>query len=96
MLLRKFTLAVEREGGRYARKSKTFSKMREDAMKKEYHEGWKEVEQMRISEASAKRRTEEIEAALRESTTALENAQAELEGLRAECVVAVSFLVPAP
>jgi hypothetical protein len=26
----------------------------------------------------------------------LENAQAELEGLRAECVVAVSFLVPAP
>lgn len=59
-------------------------KEKEDGMKKELNEGRKEVERMVKSEAAARNRVEEIEEAIRESTVALENARAEVEGLRAE------------
>ncbi|KAJ6593784.1 hypothetical protein B0H19DRAFT_916405 [Mycena capillaripes] len=59
-------------------------KEKEEAAKKELNEGRKEVERMLKSEASARRRVEEIEEALQESTVALEDARAEVEGLRAE------------
>lgn len=59
-------------------------KEKEEAMKKELNEGRKEVERMLKSEASARRRVEEVEEALQESTIALEDARAEVEGLRAE------------
>ncbi|KAJ6586802.1 hypothetical protein DFH09DRAFT_1141573 [Mycena vulgaris] len=59
-------------------------KEKEEAMKKELNEGRKEVERMIKSEANARRRVEEVEEALHESTVALEDARAEVEGLRAE------------
>ncbi|KAJ6499418.1 hypothetical protein C8R45DRAFT_982319 [Mycena sanguinolenta] len=59
-------------------------KDKEEAAKKELSEGRKEVERMIKSEASARRRVEEVEEALHESTLALEDARAEVEGLRAE------------
>ncbi|KAJ7045398.1 hypothetical protein C8F04DRAFT_1388040 [Mycena alexandri] len=59
-------------------------KEKEEAMKKELGEGRKEVERMIKSEAIARRRVEEVEEALQESTVALEDARAEVEGLRAE------------
>ncbi|KAJ7497179.1 hypothetical protein FB451DRAFT_1075615 [Mycena latifolia] len=59
-------------------------KEKEEAMKKELNEGRKEVERMIKSETSARRRVEEVEEALQESTVALEDARAEVEGLRAE------------
>ncbi|KAJ7262294.1 hypothetical protein B0H12DRAFT_1321913 [Mycena haematopus] len=59
-------------------------KDKEEAAKKELSEGRKEVERMIKSEASARRRVEEVEEALQESTVALEDARAEVEGLRAE------------
>lgn len=62
-------------------------KEKEEAMKKELGEGRKEVERMIKSEASARRRVEEVEEALQESTVALEDARAEVEGLRAELTV---------
>lgn len=62
-------------------------KEKEEAMKKELNEGRKEVERMIKSEASARRRVEEVEEALQESTVALEDARAEVEGLRAELTV---------
>ena len=49
----------------------------------------KEAEQSTKSEALARAKAEEAEEALRENTFALENARAEIEGLRAE--IAVSF-----
>ena len=59
-------------------------KDREDALKKELIDGKKEVERVLKNEAAARGRIEEIQEALRESTVALENAQAEVEGLRSE------------
>ncbi|KAJ6557190.1 hypothetical protein B0H10DRAFT_2121012 [Mycena sp. CBHHK59/15] len=59
-------------------------KEKEEAMKKELNEGRKEVERMIKAEASARRRVEEVEEALHESTITLEDARAEVEGLRAE------------
>ncbi|KAF8210105.1 hypothetical protein K438DRAFT_1903746 [Mycena galopus ATCC 62051] len=59
-------------------------KDKEEAAKKELSEGRKEVERIIKSEASARRRLEEVEEALQESTVALEDARAEVEGLRAE------------
>ncbi|KAJ6475245.1 hypothetical protein C8R47DRAFT_1142759 [Mycena vitilis] len=59
-------------------------KEKEEAAKKELNEGRKDVERMIKSEASARRRVEEVEEALQESTVALEDARAEVEGLRAE------------
>jgi CAP-Gly domain-containing linker protein 1 len=59
-------------------------KDREDQLKKELGESKKEVERILKSEALARGRVEEVQVALKESTTALEDAQAEIEGLRAE------------
>lgn len=64
-------------------------KEKEEAAKKELSEGRKEVERMIKSEASARRRVEEVEEALQESTVALEDARAEVEGLRAELTVRI-------
>jgi len=64
-------------------------KEKEDAMKKEIGDSRKEVERVLKAEAAARNRVEEIEEALRESTIALENAQAEIEGLRADLDVSV-------
>jgi CAP-Gly domain-containing linker protein 1 len=66
-------------------------KEKEDGMKKELSEGRKEVERMAKSETAARNRVEEIDEALRESTVALENARAEVEGLRAELAVSESY-----
>lgn len=62
-------------------------KEKEDAMKRELNEGRKEVERMLKSEANARDRAQEIEEAFRESTLALENTRAEVEGLRMELAV---------
>ncbi|KAF7321415.1 hypothetical protein MKEN_00662000 [Mycena kentingensis (nom. inval.)] len=59
-------------------------KEKEDAMKKELTEGRKEVDRMNKAEGAARRRVEEVEAALQESTATLEDARAEVEGLRNE------------
>jgi CAP-Gly domain-containing linker protein 1 len=69
-------------------------KEKEDAMKKELLEGRMEVEKMLKSESQARGRVEEIEDALRESTSALEDARAEVEGLRAELAVGVYLCSP--
>ena len=60
---------------------------KEEVLRRDFNEGRKEVEQFQKLEANARRRVEETEDALRESTMALENARAELEVLRAECAV---------
>lgn len=62
-------------------------KEREDTIRKELVESQKEVERISRLEESARMRTTEIEEALRENTVALENARAEIEGLRAEIAV---------
>ncbi|KAG1839264.1 hypothetical protein F4604DRAFT_1885313 [Suillus subluteus] len=59
-------------------------KDKEDVMRNELSEGRKTVEQVLKAEALAKSRVEEVEEALRESTLALENAQAEIENLRSD------------
>jgi CAP-Gly domain-containing linker protein 1 len=69
-------------------------KEKEDGMKLELTEGRQEVERMTKAEASARGRVEEIEEALRESRIALENARAEIEGLRAELAVRSQLLLP--
>ncbi|THG99933.1 hypothetical protein EW026_g2495 [Hermanssonia centrifuga] len=59
-------------------------KEREESMRGELSDSEKEMERVMKSEESARLRIEEIEEALRENTVALENARAEIEGLRAE------------
>ncbi|KAH8080291.1 hypothetical protein BXZ70DRAFT_960379 [Cristinia sonorae] len=59
-------------------------KEREEVMRKEVVDGRKEVDRVLKAEAAARSRVEEIEEALRENTVALENARAEIEGLRME------------
>ncbi|CAL1706972.1 unnamed protein product [Somion occarium] len=59
-------------------------KEREDELRKEVNDGRKEIERVMKSEGQARLRVEEIEEALRENTVALENARAEIEGLRSE------------
>ena len=66
-------------------------KEREETMRKEVADNRKEVERVKRAEEVALARVEEIEEALRENTVALENARAEIEGLRLE--VAVSSLI---
>ncbi|KAG6329689.1 hypothetical protein ID866_9400 [Astraeus odoratus] len=63
-------------------------KEREDEMRNELNEGRKNVEHILKAEAQAKRRIEEVEEALRESTLALQNAQAEIETLRSDAAAA--------
>ncbi|KAG1732188.1 uncharacterized protein EDB91DRAFT_1152086 [Suillus paluster] len=77
----------EREEAAVHERIKRF-KDKEDAMLCELNEGRKTVEQVLKAEALAKGRVEEVEEALRESTLALENAQAEIENLRSDVAVA--------
>ncbi|KAH7913880.1 hypothetical protein BJ138DRAFT_1144944 [Hygrophoropsis aurantiaca] len=77
----------EREEAALRERIKRF-KDKEDAMKTELNEGRKTTEQILKSEGIAKGRVEEAEEALRESTLALENAQAEIEILRADMTTA--------
>ena len=79
-------VAAEREEGALRERLKRF-KDKEEAMKRELSEGRRELEQMLKSEASARDRVDENAEALRESTQALENAQAEIEILRNEISV---------
>jgi chromosome segregation ATPase len=80
----------EREEAAVRERIKRF-KDKEDVMRNELNEGRKTVEQVLKAEALAKSRVEEVEEALRESTFALENAQAEIENLRSD--VAASGLL---
>ncbi|KAG2145954.1 uncharacterized protein EDB93DRAFT_1150216 [Suillus bovinus] len=77
----------EREEAAVRERIKRF-KDKEDVMRIELNEGRKTVEQVLKAEALAKGRVEEVEEALRESTLALENAQAEIENLRSDIAVA--------
>jgi CAP-Gly domain-containing linker protein 1 len=81
-------VATEREEAITRERMRRF-KEKEELMRKEFGEGRRELELSQKSEASARRRVEEVEDALRESTGALENARAELEVLRAECAVSL-------
>jgi CAP-Gly domain-containing linker protein 1 len=65
-------------------------KDKEEAVRRQVTDGEKEVERMLKAEASARARVEEVEEAFREGTVALENAQVEIEGLRAEIAVSGS------
>ena len=62
-------------------------KEKEDLLKQQVVECESEIARLVKSESNARARTAEIGEALRESTVALENARAEIEGLRAEIVV---------
>lgn len=62
-------------------------KEREENMRKELTDSKKQVDQAMTSEEAARHRMEEMEEALRENTVALENARAEIEGLRNEIAV---------
>lgn len=66
------------------------AKEKEDALRQQTVDNEKEMERMAKSESTARGRVEELEEALRESAVALENAQAEIEGLRFE--IAVCYL----
>jgi chromosome segregation ATPase len=83
----------EREETAVRERVKRF-KEKEDAMRSELNEGRKTVEQVLKAEALAKGRVEEVEEALRESTLALKNAQAEIENLRSDVAVSNSFETP--
>ena len=62
-------------------------------MKKEITELRKEADKTLKTEAAARAKIEELEEALRENAVALENARAEIEGLRSEVAVScLSFL----
>lgn len=60
---------------------------KEDLLRQQVSECESEIARLVKSENNARARTEEVGEALRESTVALENARAEIEGLRAEIVV---------
>jgi uncharacterized coiled-coil DUF342 family protein len=62
-------------------------KEKEDLLRQQISECESEIARVVKSENNARARTEEVGEALRESTVALENARAEIEGLRAEIVV---------
>lgn len=66
-------------------------KEREEHMRAELVEGRKEVERLSKEEERARLKLEEIGEALRESAVALENAQAEVEGLRNDVAVCKSY-----
>lgn len=63
------------------------AKEKEEAFRQQVVDNEKEMERMVKSESTARDRVEELEEALRESAVALENAQAEIEGLRFEIAV---------
>jgi CAP-Gly domain-containing linker protein 1 len=62
-------------------------KENDGALRKELSEARAEVDHRMRLEATGKARLEELEEALRENAVALENARAEIEGLRAELAV---------
>ena len=68
-------------------------KDKEDLLKQQVAECELEIAKLVKSENGARIRTEEVGEALRESTVALENARAEIEGLRAEIVVR-KYIIP--
>jgi hypothetical protein len=77
---------AENEGIVLRDKVKRF-KEKEEAMRRELSQGRKEADQALKSEAAVRLRLQEIEEALRENTMALEDARAEVEGLRSELAV---------
>lgn len=79
-------VAAEREEAINRERIRRF-RDKEDALRKELVEGRKEVDIAKKAEGAARARVEEIEEALHDSTSALENAQAEVEILRAEVAV---------
>lgn len=85
-LLEDARMATEREENAGRERLMQY-KEREDAIRLELLESQKEIERIGKSEESARGRVAEIEEALRENTVALENARAEIEGLRAEIAV---------
>ena len=68
-------------------------KEKEELLKQQVAECGLEITRLVKSENNARVRTEEVEEALRESTVALENAQVEIEGLRAEITVRGSHTI---
>jgi CAP-Gly domain-containing linker protein 1 len=68
-------------------------KEKEDLFRQQVSECESEIARLVKSENNARARTEEVGEALRESTVALENARAEIEGLRAEIVVRKSIIL---
>ncbi|KAK0479184.1 hypothetical protein IW261DRAFT_166460 [Armillaria novae-zelandiae] len=76
-------VAAEREEGAWRERMKK-AKEEKEAMKRELGEGRREAERARTGEEEERGRRGEVEEALRESMTALEEARAELEGLRSE------------
>ena len=64
-------------------------KENDGALRKELADARAEVENRKRLEAAAKTRLEEVEEALRENGVALENARAEIEGLRADMAVRI-------
>lgn len=87
-LLEDARMTAEREEAAVRDRMKRY-KERDETTRKEVVDTRKEVERVLKAEEAARARVEEIEEALRENTVALENARAEVEGLRME--VAVSF-----
>ena len=71
-------------------------KEREDAVRAELAESRQEIERVSKGEESTRMRIEEMDEALRENTVALENARAEIEGLRAEIVVRFDISTHSP
>lgn len=65
---------------------------KEESLRKELQEGQDEAAKISQAEEGARHRVEEIEEALRENTVALENARAEIEGLRNEIAVSTVCL----
>ncbi|KAK0184447.1 hypothetical protein F5146DRAFT_1006451 [Armillaria mellea] len=76
-------VAAEREEGAWRERMKK-AKEEKEGMRRELGEGRREAERARTSEEEERGRRGEVEEALRESMTALEEARAELEGLRSE------------
>ena len=69
-------------------------KENDGALRKELSEARAEVDHWKRLEAAGKTRLEELEEALRENAVALENARAEIEGLRADLAVRNNDALP--
>lgn len=83
-------VAAEREE-QAGRDRLTQYKEQEDAVRQDLEASRKEVERLAKLEENARTRVAEIDEALRENTVALENARAEIEGLRAEIAVSLNI-----
>jgi hypothetical protein len=85
-MLEEVRATAERDESMVRDKIRRF-KEKEDLLKQQVVECESEIARLAKLENNARVRTEEVGEALRESTVALENARAEIEGLRAEIVV---------